>query len=199
MKTRTVCKACLLSATGGRGQKCIPFAEAVATVVAEIEKMDPNKYRPRDLFNPAHVTTLAGAPVSDTTNSLTAGTRGPVLLNDFHLVEKLANFDRERIPERVVHARGVTAKGVFTCTRSLSSVTTASVFAKAGETVEVATRFSTVVHSRHSPETLRDPRGYVCFICVLSSRFSCRIRLLTKLFFDILQVCGKVLHEGGES
>jgi catalase len=122
--------------------------------------MDPRKYRPSSIFNAAHTTTLAGAPVPDTQNSLTAGARGPVLLADFHLVEKLANFDRERIPERVVHARGVAVKGVFTCTKSLRDVSCASVFARAGGVTEVAVRFSTVVHSRHSPETLRDPRGF---------------------------------------
>lgn len=122
--------------------------------------MDPTKYRPRDAFNPGRTTTLAGAPVADTQNSLTAGARGPVLLQDFHLVEKLANFSRERIPERVVHARGVSARGVFTCTRALRETTAAALFARAGAETEVAVRFSTVVHSRHSPETLRDPRGF---------------------------------------
>lgn len=122
--------------------------------------MDPTKYRPRDVFNAPTTTTLAGAPVPDTQSSLTAGVRGPVLLSDFHLVEKLANFDRERIPERVVHARGVTTKGTFTCTRALRELTCAHVLAEAGASCEVSVRFSTVVHSRHSPETLRDPRGF---------------------------------------
>lgn len=122
--------------------------------------MDPDKYRPRDLFDARFTTTLAGAPITDTTRSLTVGERGPVLLEDFHLVEKLANFDRERIPERVVHARGVTARGTFTCTQSLEKWTAAHVFGAVGRETPVAVRFSTVVHSRHSPETLRDPRGF---------------------------------------
>lgn len=122
--------------------------------------MDPDKYRPRDVFDSRQTTTLAGAPVSDTTNSLSAGRRGPVLLEDFHLIEKLANFDRERIPERVVHARGVTARGKFTCTRSLKSFTAAQLFSEPGVVTDVAVRFSTVIHSRHSPEALRDPRGF---------------------------------------
>jgi catalase len=76
-------------------------------------------------------------------------------------VEKLANFSRERIPERVVHARGVTTKGSFTCTSdALRNITAASFLTEPGSVTDVATRFSTVVHSRHSPETLRDPRGF---------------------------------------
>lgn len=122
--------------------------------------MDPAKYRPRDAFDGGETTTLAGAPVSDTQSSLTAGARGPVLLSDFHLVEKLANFGRERIPERVVHARGVAARGTFTCTRALRPESCAHLFGEPGRRTEVAVRFSTVVHSRHSPETLRDPRGF---------------------------------------
>jgi catalase len=122
--------------------------------------MDPSKYRPRDQFDAGFTTTLGGAPVADTTRSSTVGDRGPILLEDFHLLEKLANFDRERIPERVVHARGVTAKGTFTCSRDLTNVTAANVFSRASLVTDVAVRFSTVVHSRHSPETLRDPRGF---------------------------------------
>lgn len=122
--------------------------------------MDPTKYRPRDAFNSTTTTTLAGAPVADTQSSLTAGARGPVLLADFHLVEKLANFSRERVPERVVHARGVAARGTFTCTRALTPLCAAHLLAEPGRKTDVAVRFSTVVHSRHSPETLRDPRGF---------------------------------------
>jgi catalase len=122
--------------------------------------MDPQKYRPREEFDSRTTTTLAGAPVTDTTRSLTVGERGPVLLEDFHLLEKLANFHRERIPERVVHARGVTAKGKFICRFDLSNVTSADLFSEVGKVTDVAVRFSTVIHSRHSPETLRDPRGF---------------------------------------
>jgi len=122
--------------------------------------MDPEKYRPREAFNSTHFTTNAGAPVSNNQNSLTVGQRGPVLLEDYHLLEKLANFDRERIPERVVHARGATAKGYFETTADISSITCADLFRGVGVRTPVALRFSTVVHSRHSPETLRDPRGF---------------------------------------
>eukprot|EP00184_Porphyridium_aerugineum_P008140 CAMPEP_0184692414 /NCGR_PEP_ID=MMETSP0313-20130426/904_1 /TAXON_ID=2792 /ORGANISM="Porphyridium aerugineum, Strain SAG 1380-2" /LENGTH=463 /DNA_ID=CAMNT_0027150241 /DNA_START=192 /DNA_END=1583 /DNA_ORIENTATION=- len=93
-------------------------------------------------------------------NSLTVGSRGPILLEDYHLLEKLANFDRERIPERVVHARGAVAKGFFETTKDISNLTCADVFRGVGVKTPVAVRFSTVVHSRHSPETLRDPRGF---------------------------------------
>lgn len=122
--------------------------------------MDPEKLQPRDSFDTNHVTTNSGAPVDDSLNSLTLGERGPVLLSDFHLVEKLANFDREVIPERRVHARGVAAKGVFVCTHDISRYTMADPFSQVGKKTPVAVRFSTVIHSRGSPETLRDPRGF---------------------------------------
>lgn len=100
-----------------------------------------------------------GAAVGDNQNSQTAGASGPVLLQDVQLIQKLQRFDRERIPERVVHARGTGAHGSFTVTDSLSDLTKAKVFA-AGETTPVFVRFSSVVHGNHSPETLRDPRGF---------------------------------------
>jgi catalase len=92
--------------------------------------------------------------------SLTAGVRGPVLLEDYHLLEKIAQFDRERIPERVVHARGASAKGFFEVTHDISHLTCADVFRAPGVQTPVITRFSTVIHERGSPETLRDPRGF---------------------------------------
>ncbi|KAK8353958.1 hypothetical protein V6Z12_A05G192000 [Gossypium hirsutum] len=102
--------------------------------------MDPYKHHPSSAFNSPFWTTNSGAPIWNNNSSLTVGPRGPILLEDYHLVEKLANFDRERIPERVVHARGASAKGFF-------------------ET-PVIVRFSTVIHERGSPETLRDPCGF---------------------------------------
>lgn len=110
----------------------------------------------------AHSTELTrdnGARVGDNQNSQTAGPRGPVVLQDLHLLQKLQRFDRERIPERVVHARGTGAHGEFTATADLANLTTASVFTE-GKTTPVFVRFSTVVHGNHSPETLRDPRGF---------------------------------------
>ena len=85
---------------------------------------------------------------------------GPVLLEDYHLVEKLANFDRERIPERVVHARGASAKGFFEVTHDISQLTCADFLRTPGVQTPVIVRFSTVIHERGSPETLRDPRGF---------------------------------------
>lgn len=85
---------------------------------------------------------------------------GPILLEDYHLVEKLANFDRERIPERVVHARGASAKGFFEVTHDISQLTCADFLRAPGVQTPVIVRFSTVIHERGSPETLRDPRGF---------------------------------------
>ena len=101
-----------------------------------------------------------GAPVADNQNSQVAGPNGPVLLQDTDLVEKLARFDRERIPERVVHARGTGVHGEFISSTSLSDITAAAPFEKAGKKTPVFVRFSSVVHSKGSPETLRDPRGF---------------------------------------
>ncbi|AZC83983.1 catalase [Pseudomonas chlororaphis] len=100
-----------------------------------------------------------GATVGDNQNSQTAGANGPVLLQDVQLIQKLQRFDRERIPERVVHARGTGAHGVFTATDNLSELTRAKVFTT-GTVTPVFVRFSSVVHGTHSPETLRDPRGF---------------------------------------
>ncbi len=101
-----------------------------------------------------------GAPIGSNRNSLAAGETGPVLLEDTTLLEKLARFDRERVPERVVHARGTGAIGVFRATADLSDVTKASLFAQPGKETPVFVRFSTVIHPSGSPEGLRDPRGF---------------------------------------
>src|SRR4030081_3269088 len=107
----------------------------------------------------AQLTTDAGAPVGDNQNSQTAGPEGPVLLQDSHLVEKLQHFDRERIPERVVHARGTGAFGVFQPTADISALSKASLFVSGTQT-PVFVRFSTVMGYRGSPEQARDPRGF---------------------------------------
>lgn len=110
----------------------------------------------------SHATPLTrdnGAPVGDNQNSQTAGPNGPVLLQDGHLIQKLQRFDRERIPERVVHARGTGAQGVFVASSDISSLTMAKLFTP-GEQTPVFVRFSSVIHGNHSPETLRDPRGF---------------------------------------
>lgn len=105
-------------------------------------------------------TTNTGAPVGDNQNSKTVGRDGPVLLEDIHLIEKLASFDRERIPERVVHARGVGVYGEFVAADNFSAHTKASFLGQKGKKTPVFVRFSTVVHPSGSPETLRDPRGF---------------------------------------
>ena len=101
-----------------------------------------------------------GAPVGDNQNSQTAGAGGPVLLQDVHLIEKLARFDRERIPERVVHARGTGIHGEFVSSADLSAITMAAPFQGRGKKTPVFLRFSSVIHPKGSPETLRDPRGF---------------------------------------
>lgn len=122
--------------------------------------MSQPKFISSDGNDAVHVTTNSGAPVEDTMNSLTLGERGPVVLSDFHLVEKLASFDREVVPERRVHARGVAVRGTFVCTHDITRYTSADPFTEIGKQTPVSVRFSTVIHSRHSPETLRDPRGF---------------------------------------
>lgn len=107
----------------------------------------------------AELTRDNGAAVGDNQNSQTAGPDGPVLLQDVQLIQKLQRFDRERIPERVVHARGTGAHGEFVVNGDISAYTKAKVF-QPGTTTPVFVRFSTVIHGNHSPETLRDPRGF---------------------------------------
>ena len=101
-----------------------------------------------------------GQPVGDNQDTRTAGERGPALLDNFQLIQKLARFDRERIPERVVHARGVGAHGVFECYDDYSSRTKAKLFSAKGKKTPVFMRISTVIHPKGSPEQLRDPRGF---------------------------------------
>ena len=106
------------------------------------------------------LTTNTGTPVGDNQNSKTIGNDGQVLLEDIHLIEKLAAFDRERIPERVVHARGAGAYGEFVAAADFSDVTQAAFLSQAGKPTPVFVRFSTVVHPKGSPESYRDPRGF---------------------------------------
>lgn len=108
----------------------------------------------------ARITTNHGAPVSDNQNSLKAGGRGPALLEDFVLREKIQHFDHERIPERIVHARGSAAHGFFELTKSLGEFTRAKVLTEVGVKTEVFTRFSTVAGGAGSVDTPRDVRGF---------------------------------------
>ncbi|MDR3476492.1 MAG: catalase [Gammaproteobacteria bacterium] len=109
-----------------------------------------------------YMTTNAGIPVSDNENSLTAGPRGPVLMADHFLIERMAHFNRERVPERVVHAKGAGAYGTLTITHDISKYTCAKIFSKVGNTCEAFVRFSTVAGEMGSADTARDPRGFAC-------------------------------------
>ena len=106
------------------------------------------------------LTNSAGIPYYDHEDSQTAGPRGAVLLQDFILQENLAHFVRERIPERVVHAKGTGAYGTFTVTHDISNYTKAQLFSKIGNTSKIFTRFSTVGGEKGSADTERDPRGF---------------------------------------
>ncbi|WP_411289220.1 catalase [Phenylobacterium sp.] len=108
----------------------------------------------------ARLTTNHGVPISDNQNSLKGGPRGPTLLEDFILREKIQHFDHERIPERIVHARGSAAHGFFELTQSLSAYTRAKVLTEVGKRTEVFTRFSTVAGGAGSVDTPRDVRGF---------------------------------------
>ena len=109
---------------------------------------------------PNPLTTSSGAPVPDNQNSLTAGPRGPVLMQDFWLTEKLAHFNRERIPERIVHAKGSAAYGTFTLTRDLGEYSRAAIFRGEGKQTPVFLRFSTVAGERGAADAERDVRGF---------------------------------------
>ncbi|WP_404386171.1 catalase [Caenispirillum salinarum] len=106
------------------------------------------------------LTTTAGAPVGDNQHALTAGPRGPLLLQDYQLVEKLAHQNRERIPERVVHAKGWGAFGTFTVTNDISKYTNAKIFAEAGKKTDLLARFSTVAGEQGAADAERDVRGF---------------------------------------
>src|SRR5450631_3267001 len=106
------------------------------------------------------MTTGAGTPLADNQNSQTAGPRGPMLMQDYQLMEKMAHFNRERMPERVVHAKGAGAYGTFTVTGDISRYTRARLFSKIGNACEMFGRFSTVAGETGTADTARDPRGF---------------------------------------
>lgn len=111
------------------------------------------------------LTTRQGHPVTDNQNIRTVGSRGPSTLENYHYLEKITHFDRERIPERVVHARGAGAHGIFEAygkagDEPIAKYTRAKLLQQPGKQTPVFVRFSTVIHGTHSPETLRDPRGF---------------------------------------
>ena len=102
----------------------------------------------------------AGQPWGDNEHSLTAGQRGPVLIQDYNLLEKLAHFNRERIPERVVHAKGAGAEGTFRLTKDMHQYTKAKIFTEMGKSVPMRIRFSQVAGEMGSADTVRDVRGF---------------------------------------
>ena len=132
------------------------------TVVPTVPSVDPlpAHVSPQWAQEGDAITTKTGVRVADTDNSLRAGSRGPALLEDFHLREKIMHFDHERIPERVVHARGAGAHGRFQVYDSLSNVTSAGFLGDPSRETPVFVRFSTVAGSRGSMDTARDVRGF---------------------------------------
>ncbi len=117
------------------------------------------------MSEPKHLTDRQGHPIPDNQNLRTVGVRGPATLENYHFIEKLSHFDRERVPERVVHARGATAFGEFEAygavgDEPIAQYTRAKLFQEKGKKTEVAVRFSTVAGGRDSSEAVRDPRGF---------------------------------------
>ncbi|HAE02569.1 MAG TPA: catalase, partial [Rhodospirillaceae bacterium] len=106
------------------------------------------------------MTTTAGNPIADNQNSQTAGPRGPVLMQDYQLIEKLAHQNRERIPERTVHAKGWGAHGTFTVTHDITRYTRAKLFSEIGKQTDIISRFSTVAGEAGAADAERDVRGF---------------------------------------
>ncbi|WP_369211443.1 catalase [Streptomyces flavofungini] len=157
---------------GAPGPEAVPVAEPTnprEPLPPKPDQRGPDTYSPtgqetgvpqgRVAQGDAYLTTAQGARLYETDHSLKAGPRGPVLLQDHHLREKITHFDHERIPERVVHARGAAAHGVFRGYGSAAGITKAEFLAEGVET-PVFVRFSTVLGSRGSADTVRDTRGF---------------------------------------
>src|ERR1035441_7495395 len=106
------------------------------------------------------LTTAIGRPYTEFENSMTVGNRGPILLQDYFLHEDMAHFNRERIPERVVHAKGTGAFGTFTVTHDITKYTKAKIFSEIGKQTSMFARFSVVGGEKGSADTERDPRGF---------------------------------------
>ena len=138
----------------------MPNSKAVKTPAAKPVAGNGGELHQTASAPEARITTNFGAPLSDDQNSLKAGRRGSALLEDFILREKIQHFDHERIPERIVHARGSAAHGYFELTDSLADVTRAKVLTEVGERTEVFVRFSTVAGGAGSVDTPRDVRGF---------------------------------------
>jgi catalase len=148
------------TSTGRKSQQPNLYAPSNPTSAFETTLGDAGEVHQQSTDPQVYLTTQQGIPVADDQNSLKAGSRGPTLLEDFHFREKIFHFDHERIPERVVHARGYGAHGYFELTKSLSDVTRADLFQREGERTEAFVRFSTVAGSKGSFDLARDVRGF---------------------------------------
>ena len=149
--------AALTASTGSEKNSSDKTGDAaVMGINASIAPMD----RVRVDAGGQRLTTNQGVPISDNQHSLKAGLRGPALLEDFVLREKITHFDHERIPERIVHARGSAAHGFFECYEAQTQYTRAAPFAEGGKVTPVFVRFSTVAGERGSKDTARDVRGF---------------------------------------
>ena len=146
-------------ASGRVGGLSLTVAAIVLSASAAIAQEPASPSPGADPKTP-NITTDTGKPVGDDRRSMTAGPEGPTLLQDFYLIEKIAHFDRERIPERVVHARGAGVHGEFVCTNDVTGLTKASFLSRPGKKTPVFTRFSTVVLPKGSADTARDVRGF---------------------------------------
>jgi catalase len=145
--------ASTLSEANGSGKTGSVAPEGVNATIAPLDRVRVDS-------SGRVLTTNQGVPVADNQNSLKLGVRGPALLEDFILREKITHFDHERIPERIVHARGSGAHGFFEAYESLADITRAAPFQKAGKRTPVFVRFSTVQGERGSKDTARDVRGF---------------------------------------
>ena len=134
-----------------------PKPDAADTVDAKSRELEPSRVAADEA---SVLTTNQGVPIADDHDSLKVGPRGPSLLEDFILREKITHFDHERIPERIVHARGAGAYGYFECTKAMGNVTRASFLSEVGKRTPALVRFSTVAGSRGSADCARDPRGF---------------------------------------
>ncbi len=153
-----------------QGQMPQTKTEEIKPVQQETPKVDektdlmPHRENVQEEIRPKEdccmMTDSLGRPIPNDNNSLTVGRDGRTLLEDVHLVDKIAHFDRERIPERVVHAKGAGAFGTFTALRSMGEYTTADFLQTPGQKTPVLARFSTVIGGRGSADTVRDPRGF---------------------------------------
>lgn len=146
------------SAKAQEGNGGLPDDHPAANAPAPSHNLD--ELRPDARRNTPYMTSVHGQGQKNWDRTLTVGERGPALLEDHFLIEKMQQFDREKVPERVVHARGMVAKGYFEVTDDASDVTMAHFMGEVGRRVPVAARFSTVTHEKGSPESLRDVRGF---------------------------------------